>query len=109
MPWCSMTSARRFRALVIYGIFAVDQTKINRAFVSSLDDTSSRSSALLSAVVALARVLGIEVIADGVETVSQSLKLLALDCDQMQVLLCGSPLSGREFRRAMAGSLALRS
>ncbi|NIE64500.1 EAL domain-containing protein [Burkholderia sp. Ax-1719] len=86
--------------------FRVDQIKIDRAFVSGLDDTSSRSSALLSAVMALARVLGIEVVAEGVETVAQSLKLLALDCDQMQGFLCGSPLAGDEFRRAMSGSSA---
>ncbi|WP_322069265.1 putative bifunctional diguanylate cyclase/phosphodiesterase [Paraburkholderia bannensis] len=86
--------------------FRVDQIKIDRAFVSGLDDTSSRSSALLSAVMALARVLGIEVVAEGVETVAQSLKLLALECDQMQGFLCGSPLAGDEFRRAMSGSLA---
>ncbi|MBB3258993.1 diguanylate cyclase (GGDEF)-like protein [Paraburkholderia bannensis] len=93
--------------------FRVDQIKIDRAFVSGLDDASSRSSALLSAVMALARVLGIEVVAEGVETVAQSLKLLALDCDQMQGFLCGSPLAGDEFRRAMSGpstvSLALKN
>ncbi|CAG9199933.1 Diguanylate cyclase/phosphodiesterase [Paraburkholderia tropica] len=85
--------------------FRVDQIKIDRAFVNGLDDTSTRSSALLSAVMALARVLGIEVVAEGVETVAQSLKLLALDCDQMQGFLCGSPLADGEFRRAMAGSI----
>ncbi|WP_321813945.1 MULTISPECIES: putative bifunctional diguanylate cyclase/phosphodiesterase [unclassified Paraburkholderia] len=89
--------------------FRVDQIKIDRAFISGLDDTSSRSSALLSAVMALARVLGIEVVAEGVETVAQSLKLLALDCDQMQGFLCGSPLAGDDFRRAMTASPALRN
>jgi diguanylate cyclase len=89
--------------------FRVDQIKIDRAFVSGLGDTSSRSSALLSAVMALARVLGIEVVAEGVENVAQSLKLLALNCDQMQGFLCGSPLAGREFRLAMAGPLELKN
>jgi EAL domain-containing protein (putative c-di-GMP-specific phosphodiesterase class I) len=58
---------------------------------------------------ALARVLGIEVVAEGVETVAQSLKLLALECDQMQGFLCGSPLAGGEFRQAMAGAFAMKS
>ncbi|WP_322006974.1 putative bifunctional diguanylate cyclase/phosphodiesterase [Paraburkholderia tropica] len=89
--------------------FRVDQIKIDRAFVSGLDDTLARSSALLSAVMALARVLGIEVVAEGVETVAQSLKLLALECDQMQGFLCGSPLAGGEFRQAMAGAFAMKS
>ncbi|WP_118183325.1 putative bifunctional diguanylate cyclase/phosphodiesterase [Paraburkholderia phosphatilytica] len=87
--------------------FRVDQIKVDRSFVSDLDDTSSKGSALLSAVVALARVLSIEVVAEGVETVAQSLKLLALECDQMQGFLCGSPLSDREFQRAMSGSMAM--
>lgn len=89
--------------------FRVDQIKIDRAFVNGLDDTSSRSSALLSAVMALARVLGIEVVAEGVETVAQSLKLLALDCDQMQGFLCGSPLACDDFRQAMTAPLALKN
>ncbi|QGZ65380.1 putative bifunctional diguanylate cyclase/phosphodiesterase [Paraburkholderia acidisoli] len=85
--------------------FHVDQIKVDRSFVNDLDNASSRSSALLSAVVALARVLSIEVVAEGVETVAQSLKLLALDCDQMQGFLCGLPLSEREFQSAMSGSM----
>ncbi|HEV3428630.1 MAG TPA: EAL domain-containing protein [Paraburkholderia sp.] len=89
--------------------FRVDQIKIDRAFVNGLDDTSSRSSALLSAVMALARVLGIEVVAEGVETVAQSLKLLALDCDQMLGFLCGSPLACDDFRQAMTAPLALKN
>ncbi|MFC4276686.1 putative bifunctional diguanylate cyclase/phosphodiesterase [Achromobacter aloeverae] len=95
-----------FSSLAHLKDFRVDQIKIDRTFMDDLDDTSLRGSALLSAVMALARVLGIVVVAGGVETVAQSLKLLALDCDQMQGAAGGTPLAGHEFRRAMAAPFA---
>lgn len=98
---------RAFSSLGHLRDFRVDQIKVDRSFVSELDNASSRSSALLSAVVALARVLSIEVVAEGVETVAQSLKLRALDCDQMQGFLCGLPLSEREFQHALSGPMRL--
>ncbi|WP_025597460.1 putative bifunctional diguanylate cyclase/phosphodiesterase [Burkholderia sp. WSM2230] len=77
--------------------FRFDQIKIDGSFMRDLDDGGQRGSALLSAVVTLARALKIEVVAEGVETESQFRKLSELACDQMQGFLLSRPLPASDF------------
>jgi EAL domain-containing protein (putative c-di-GMP-specific phosphodiesterase class I) len=62
-----------------------------------LESAGQRGSALLSAIVTLARALQIEVVAEGVETGSQFRTLSELACDQMQGFLLSRPLPAAEF------------
>ncbi|APA88145.1 EAL domain-containing protein [Paraburkholderia sprentiae WSM5005] len=77
--------------------FRFDQIKIDGSFMRDLDADGQRGSALLSAVLTLARALQIEVVAEGVETESQLRTLSELACDQMQGFLLSRPLPAAEF------------
>jgi diguanylate cyclase (GGDEF)-like protein len=77
--------------------FRFDQIKIDSSFMRDLESAGQRGSALLSAVVTLARALQIEVVAEGVETESQFRTLSELACDQMQGFLLSRPLPAAEF------------
>jgi diguanylate cyclase (GGDEF)-like protein len=85
--------------------FRFDQIKVDGSFVRDLVAGGERGSALLSAVMTLARALQIEVVAEGVETESQFLTLRELACDQMQGFLLSRPLTAVElpaFLRSVA-------
>jgi diguanylate cyclase (GGDEF)-like protein/PAS domain S-box-containing protein len=57
----------------------IDSLKIDRSFVAAVD-TSRQNSDVLQAIEGLARALGIDLIAEGVETEQQFTALLALRC-----------------------------
>ena len=74
----------------------VDVLKIDRSFVAGLgSDAGDR--AIVSAVVNLARDLGLEVVAEGVETEGQLQILRELGCDMAQGYYFARPLSARSF------------
>lgn len=66
------------------------RVKIDRAFVRDLD-ASADDRALVQAMVAMAQALGIEVVAEGVETDAQRQALLTLGCWQQQGFLYCRP------------------
>lgn len=68
----------------------LDIIKIDRYFVTGLcADPVDR--AIVAAIVALARALHLDVIAEGVETVDQATELRRLGCSHIQGYLCGRP------------------
>jgi diguanylate cyclase (GGDEF)-like protein/PAS domain S-box-containing protein len=73
--------------------FPVDIVKIDGGFTARLDDPATRreSFALINAVVGLAQALRLQVIAEGIETVSQAQALHGLGCDFGQGYLLGRP------------------
>ena len=73
--------------------FPVDLLKVDRAFVDGLDpDTGdAEDRAIVAAVVSLAHTLGMEAIAEGVETAAQLAELRALDCDMAQGFYIARP------------------
>jgi EAL domain-containing protein (putative c-di-GMP-specific phosphodiesterase class I) len=83
--------------------FQVRQIKVDRFFVHDLDVHERQGSALLSAIVTLARALKMEVVAEGVETVTQLNKLAALNCDQAQGFLLSKPLPAAAFQQFLSG------
>ncbi|MGG1944432.1 EAL domain-containing protein [Trinickia sp. NRRL B-1857] len=83
--------------------FRVRQLKIDRFFVDGLDAHDDEGAAIVSAIIELAHSLGMNVVAEGVETVSQREKLEALRCDELQGYLLGEPLEPDAFG-ALLGS-----
>jgi diguanylate cyclase (GGDEF)-like protein/PAS domain S-box-containing protein len=71
--------------------FAVDTLKIDQSFVSKME-VSRENYAIVRTVVALARSLGLGVVAEGVETFGQLEKLKLADCDSAQGFLFSKPL-----------------
>lgn len=76
--------------------FPVDALKIAREFVQG-GDSASRSSALAGAIVALGRSLGIETVAEGIETAGQAERMRDLGCTYGQGHYFGFPLTGAQF------------
>jgi diguanylate cyclase (GGDEF)-like protein len=70
--------------------FPVDELKIDRTFISDLSSTG-RPSPLVSAMVAMGKALGLEIVAEGVETPDQAEQLRALGCDKAQGYLFARP------------------
>jgi diguanylate cyclase (GGDEF)-like protein len=72
--------------------FPIDVLKIDRSFVSGLGQ-DAEDDAIVSAVLSMGRALGVEVVAEGVETVGQARQLRSLGCTLAQGFLFARPLS----------------
>ena len=76
--------------------FPIDFLKIDRSFVRDVDsDMSDR--ALCEAIITIANLLGLQVVAEGVETPVQRDFLFNVGCDYGQGYLFSPPLSGWDF------------
>jgi diguanylate cyclase (GGDEF)-like protein/PAS domain S-box-containing protein len=71
--------------------FPVDILKIDRSFVDRLE-TNDRERQIVAAVTAMAHVLKMSVIAEGIETVGQLTQLSDLGCDHAQGYLLARPM-----------------
>ena len=85
----------------------VDTLKIDKSFVADIDGGTRRSAesggaAIVAAVTGLARGLGLEVIAEGVEQPTQLAFLRAHGCALYQGYLACPPLPAAEFERWLA-------
>jgi len=89
----------------------LDAIKIDRSFVMGLGtaEADARSSDLpiVQAVIALAHALGIEVVAEGIETPEQLRLLRSLGCDRGQGFLFARPLVPAEAARTLGRSIPL--
>jgi diguanylate cyclase (GGDEF)-like protein/PAS domain S-box-containing protein len=84
-----------FSALQYLKTLPFDQIKIDRSFVQDL--RQGGDAKLVTAIIKMARSLGIEVIAEGVETPAQRLVLLSKECFLFQGYLFGKPEPIEEF------------
>ena len=71
--------------------FPVDTLKIDQSFIAAME-TERGNCAIVSTVVALGRNLGLQVVAEGVETLSQFAKLKTISCDAAQGYLFSKPV-----------------
>ncbi len=86
--------------------FEIDYLKIDRSFIAGLT-TSAHSRALTDAVIVMAHKLGIELIAEGVETSAQREWLHAAGCDFAQGFLWAQALPADELERLLCAQPAL--
>jgi diguanylate cyclase (GGDEF)-like protein/PAS domain S-box-containing protein len=81
--------------------FPVQTVKVDRSFVRQID--SGEGTALLAgAIVAMAHRLGIEVVAEGVETLDQHSHLLDLGCELLQGFRFSKPVPFEQLAEVMA-------
>jgi diguanylate cyclase (GGDEF)-like protein/PAS domain S-box-containing protein len=85
----------------------IDTMKIDRSFVQELPH-QRESAAIASAIVQLARGLGLGVVAEGVETEAQRTFLIDQGCDQLQGLIISAPLTVPQMQRWLDAQPALR-
>ncbi|MBX6420449.1 MAG: EAL domain-containing protein [Nevskia sp.] len=76
--------------------FPIDKIKIDRAFVRDLL-TDATDAAVVGAIIAMARSLGIRVVAEGIESERQWRHLLGRGCDQGQGYFFGVAVAADEF------------
>jgi EAL domain-containing protein (putative c-di-GMP-specific phosphodiesterase class I) len=81
--------------------FPLDQLKIDQSFVSEIIDETSEVP-IVKAIVSLAHDLGMEVVAEGVETELQLDRLRELKCEEFQGYLISRPVVAEEFEALMA-------
>lgn len=88
--------------------FPVDILKIDRSFVDRLL-RGANEAALVRTIIALAHLLGLRTIAEGVEDERQRRQLSTLGCDAAQGFLFGRPMAPRELASLIkAGVVPLR-
>jgi diguanylate cyclase (GGDEF)-like protein len=84
--------------------FPVDTLKIDRSFVKGLSHEGG-DSAIVRAVVTVAKSLNMDVTAEGIETDQQRLELKALGCDLGQGFLFGRPTTPEHLKPLLAISM----
>lgn len=74
----------------------LDYLKVDKSLIDHVTD-DQRSSAVVQAIVAMAKGLGVKVIAEGVEENEQLRHLQSLECDQVQGYIFSKPLPGEQL------------
>jgi diguanylate cyclase (GGDEF)-like protein len=85
--------------------FPFDTLKIDRSFVSSIENNSEKLG-IIRAIVTLARNLGMDTIAEGIETVNQLAQLKALKCEYGQGYFLFRPLDKEIFETVIMSEIA---
>jgi PAS domain S-box-containing protein len=96
--WASLTYLRRF---------PVHLLKIDRSFVTGVDHDPS-NAAIVRSILSLGAELGLDVVAEGIETAAEDEALQALGCSIGQGYLYGRPVPGDEIDLARADRIAPR-
>jgi PAS domain S-box-containing protein len=87
-----------YSSLAYLTTLPISEVKIDRSFVRDLGMTP-QSAAVITAIIALARSLGLRVVAEGVETLRQMDVLHRLGCSIMQGFLFSRPLPPADLQR----------
>lgn len=77
----------------------IDLIKIDRSFISHLNDANNK--AIVTAIIAMACTLGIEVVAEGVETKEQFSFLKRTNCRYLQGYYFNKPLPAEEIQKPL--------
>jgi len=81
--------------------FPVDTLKIDRSFVQGVD-LNAQDTAIVRAVISVAKSLNLSVTAEGIETDAQLSQLQHLGCDRGQGYLFARPLAAEPLRAALS-------
>jgi diguanylate cyclase (GGDEF)-like protein/PAS domain S-box-containing protein len=93
-----------YSSLACLPSFPVHALKVDRSFVSQMD-RAPQQAAIVKAIVSLAHNLGMEAVAEGVETQAQADALRGLRCRRGQGFLFSRPLPAQEAERLLTASV----
>jgi diguanylate cyclase (GGDEF)-like protein len=96
-----------YSSLSQLGKLPVDSVKVDRSFVKDLDTAGNASTILVRGIIALAHSLGLEVVAEGVETEEQLALLNGMGCDIAQGFLLHRPMPAEQVEKLLADSTAV--
>ncbi|MGF6759813.1 MULTISPECIES: putative bifunctional diguanylate cyclase/phosphodiesterase [Paraburkholderia] len=85
-----------YSAISYLGHFPISTLKIDRSFVRDID-ARGKNLALVKAMISMAESLGLDVVAEGVETQQQADVLASLECHRAQGYLFGRPMPEVQF------------
>jgi diguanylate cyclase (GGDEF)-like protein/PAS domain S-box-containing protein len=80
--------------------FPIDTLKIDRSFVSRIN--LPKNAEIVKTILTLAGNLGMDVVAEGVETREQVLQLTGMNCEYVQGYLLSKPIDGRAMRELIS-------
>src|SRR5690606_18914110 len=89
-----------FSSLSVLQQFPIQRIKIDRAFVQGLGDRGADRS-LVRTIIAMARSMALDLVAEGVETIEQLEALRELGCDKAQGFLISRPVPADAMRSTM--------
>jgi len=88
-----------YSSLARLHLLAAHELKLDRSFVAPLGAGEAKACAIVAAIVALGHALGMQVVAEGVETQAQLETLRRLGCRHVQGFLFSRPLTAAAFAR----------
>jgi EAL domain-containing protein (putative c-di-GMP-specific phosphodiesterase class I) len=83
-----------------------NELKIDRGFITELAKCND-DAAIVSAIVALGKTLGLRIVAEGVETAEQQQMLTELGCDILQGYLLSKPMSAERMLESLSATKTL--
>ena len=83
--------------------FPIDQLKIDRSFVADMT-RNAEDAAIVAAIVSLGHTLGLELVAEGVETLRQACLLRELGCETLQGYFFSRPVPPQEVTELLRGA-----
>ncbi|MBK6658923.1 MAG: EAL domain-containing protein [Proteobacteria bacterium] len=86
--------------------FAINSLKIDRSFVRDMEGDAN-DQAIITAIIAMAHKLNLDVVAEGVETREQALLLRQFNCDQIQGYWISRPLPAADVERFAGAPIAV--
>jgi diguanylate cyclase (GGDEF)-like protein/PAS domain S-box-containing protein len=79
--------------------FQLDTLKIDRSFITHIE-SSERASALVRAIIAMGHSLGLQIVAEGIETHGQATLLTHLGCQSLQGYFFSRPIPAEQIQPA---------
>ncbi len=93
-----------YSSLNILKDIELDILKLDMLFLSEQTDNNARGGTILSAVIRMAKWLGMPIIAEGVEDIRQADFLRSIGCEYMQGFLYSKPLPEEQFESLLSDS-----
>jgi diguanylate cyclase (GGDEF)-like protein/PAS domain S-box-containing protein len=99
-----------FASLSYLTRYPLTRIKIDRSFIQKIGTQSTgEDTAIVRSIIVMGRNLGLEVIAEGVETTAQADFLRAEGCHELQGFLFSKPLSSESFERYLSSGASVES